>query len=92
MMIVSLEIRTNPGPIALFVAEVRFEKSRVIPPKWWGLWLSWWLYKPKYWREWLWAWEVVREGSWRTWQVRLLGFEINWQFKGYRTYDREVWP
>ncbi len=82
-MRISAEILTNPGQKTLFLAEMRIEKAgRVSAYKpWWGLWLSWWLYKPKYWREWLWEYEVVRDGGWFTWRVRLLGFEINWQRK-----------
>lgn len=91
-MVLTAEIEINPGIKTLFVAEVRMEKSRLMSPKWWGLWLGWWLYKPKYWRDWLWTWDIFHEESWRTWQVRLLGFEFNWQLKGYRTYDRAVWP
>ncbi len=81
-MRISTEILTNPGWKTLFLAEVRIERSEYVTMKnWWGLWLSWWLHKPKYWREWLWEWEVVRDGGWFTWQVRLLGFEITWQRK-----------
>ena len=35
------------------------------------------------WEDWLYCWEVVNEGGWHTWRVRLLGFEINWQRRRY---------
>lgn len=73
------EITLNPGRITLFLAEIRFEKSETISKSWWGLWFGWWLYKPSHWREWLWNWENIRDGKWHTWEIRLLGFEINWQ-------------
>jgi hypothetical protein len=49
----------------------------MVTQNWWGLWFSWWLLKD--WQHWLWAWEVVRENRWFTFQWRVLGFEINWQ-------------
>lgn len=76
-MIITAEIEVNPGFTSLFVAEVKIEKNANVTQNWWGLWLAWWLLKD--WRKWLWNWEVVREDGWFTWQVRLLGFEINWQ-------------
>jgi hypothetical protein len=76
-MIISLEIEVNPGESSLFVAEVKIEKNNMVTQNWWGLWLSWWLLKD--WQHWLWAWEVVRENRWFTFQWRVLGFEINWQ-------------
>lgn len=79
-MIVTAEIEVNPGPAALFVAEVRVEKHKNVTPKWWGLWFAWWLLKD--WRRWLWEWEGGRnEDGWFTWQVQLLGFRINWQLR-----------
>ncbi len=73
------EIEANPGWTTLFVAEIRFEKSETINKGWWGFWISWWLYKPAYWRIWLWSWENFHDEDWHTWEARLLGFEINWQ-------------
>jgi hypothetical protein len=78
-MIITAEIKVNPGENALFVAEVKVEKNSNVTPNWWGLWLAWWLYPMRRWREWLWGWEVVCEGGWFTWHASLLGFEINWQ-------------
>lgn len=80
-MIISAEIEVNPGVNALFVAEVKVEKNQNMTPNWWGLWLAWWLYPARRWRDWLWGWEVVRDAGWFTWQMRLLGFEINWQLR-----------
>ena len=80
MMHLEGEITTNPGPITWFVAEIRLEKNKAVSAiGWWGLWFSWWLYKPSHWRDMLWEWERVREGNWRNWMIRILGFEINWQ-------------
>lgn len=80
-MIISAELTVNPGAKTLFLAEVRLERNVGITPKWWGLWLGWWLYRPTHWRTWLYGWERSKEGDWRTWQLRLLGFEINWQHR-----------
>ena len=72
--------RTNPGDVALFVAEVRMEIGRLYGTRRWaGLWLTYWVYRPKFWRDWLWHLEGDNEGSWRTFQVRLLGFEVTLQ-------------
>jgi len=73
------ELLTKPGPKTLFLAEFRVEREANVTPVWWGLWLSWWLYRPKFWRSMLWGWERTDTEGWSTWQVRLLGFEINWQ-------------
>lgn len=73
------EIEVNPGNTTLFLAEIRIEKSASVRASWWGLWLGWWLYKPAHWRTWLWDWEWDTHEGWHTCQIRLLGFEINWQ-------------
>jgi len=80
-MLVAVEISTNPGPRALFVTELRIEKGAVINPRsmWWGLWLGWWLFPLREWREWLWAFEYTNEGRWRTLMGRVVGFELNLQ-------------
>jgi hypothetical protein len=75
------EIEVNPGPEALFVAEIKVEKNANVTPEWWGLWFGWWLYRGR-WKHWLYGWEIVNDGGWWTWQARLLGFEINWQRRG----------
>lgn len=91
-MRITAEVEVNPGPKALFVAEVKVEKNANITPKWWGLCLGWWLYRGMFisrcpqWRHWLYGWEREVEGGWRTWQARLLGFEINWQRRRYEEY------
>ncbi len=85
-MIISVEILRNPGPNALFVAEVKLEKSAAITSNvsnWWGLWFGWWLFPARLWKHWLYGWERTNDGGWFTWQVRLLGFEINWQRRKY---------
>lgn len=84
-MRITAELQTNPGRKILFLAELRIEKNIQVTAKWWGLWLGWWLYKPKHWREWLWEWRIVRDGGWFTVEVRLLGFTFDWQRKGYAT-------
>lgn len=73
------EITTNPGCTTWFLAEIRLEKSKSVSAGWWGIWFSWWLYKPAYWRDMLWHREWSREGDWHTWVIRIFGFEINWQ-------------
>ncbi len=80
-MIFTLEVATNPGPRAWFVTEVRVESTAPYQPRhpWWGLWLGWWLYPLRDWREWLWTWEHSREGRWHIFLVRVAGFEFNWQ-------------
>ena len=80
-MILSAEIEVNPGENALFVAEVKLEKNVNMTPNWWGLWVGWWLYPARLWQDWLWTWGVVRNDGWFTFQMRLLGFEINWQLR-----------
>lgn len=82
-MIVTAEIAVNPGPKALFVAEVKVEKNANVSSKWWGLWFGWWLYRLEFWQEWLWQWETINESGYRWWQVRIFGFEIVWQRRRY---------
>ncbi len=85
-MIITVEIMVNPGPKALFVAEVKLEKSATLRSNvsnWWGFWLSWWLYRGRWKHYWLYGWENSDSGGWRTRQARLLGFEINWQCRRY---------
>lgn len=84
------EIFTNPGPNAKFFAEARIEKNERVWSfnGWWGLWLTFWLYPRRRWREWLWGYENSLEIGNRVFQVRLCGFEITWQtvakqVKGY---------
>jgi len=80
-VLLSIEISTNPGPHALFVTELRIEKGAAVNPRsmWWGIWLGWWLFPLRDWREWLFEQEYINEGQWHTLMVRLLGFELNLQ-------------
>lgn len=82
-MKIEAEIQTNPGEKTLLVTELRIEKDElpVIHRGWWGLWFSFWLYYPRYWREMGWKLTWDEEDRWRTRAVRLLGFEITWQRK-----------
>ena len=83
-MIINFEATVRPGENALFVTEVKIEKSKEIYPPtkvWWGLWIAWWLYPWRKRREWLWTWEKHDSGRWYTWNVMLCGFEINWQWR-----------
>lgn len=78
-MRITADLMTNPGPKTLFLAELRIEKEANITPTWWGLWLTWWICKPKFWRDFFWEWEHTNLEGWHTWKVQFLGFEINWQ-------------
>lgn len=82
-MIIEAEIRTMPGEKTLLLAELRIEKDEFTGSRkgWWGFWVSFWLYKPRYWREMAWGLTWNSEERWRTRAVRLLGFEITWQRK-----------
>ena len=82
-MKIEAEIQTMPGEKTLLVVELRIEKDEVpvIHRGWWGIWLTFWLFKPRYWREMLWQWTWNSEERWRIRAIRLLGFEITWQRK-----------
>lgn len=87
-MLLSIEIATNPGPRALFVAELRIEKKASINLRhaWWGIWLGWWLFPVRDWREWLFAWEYTNDKRWHTLMCRVVGFELNLQLWRKKTY------
>lgn len=82
-MRIEAEIRTMPGEKTLLVTELRIEKDEPTNSllSWWGLWLTFWLFKPRYWREMGWELTWNEEERWRTRAIRLLGFEITWQRK-----------
>jgi len=82
-MLIAAEISTNPGPNTLFVAELRIESCQIHNSRhaWWGLWLAWWLYKPREWRDWLYGWEYSNGEKWHTVLIRVCGFEINLQLR-----------
>ena len=77
----AFEVLTNPGDNAKFLAEMRIEKNEKVwgPDGWWGLWLTFWLYPGRRWREWLWGHTNEPEKDSHVWQVRLCGCEITWQ-------------
>lgn len=87
-MLISVEISTNPGPYALFVVEARIEKGMIRNPRhaWWGIWLGWWFFPFREWREWLWAWEYTDDKYWHTLLVRVAGFELNLQLRRKQSY------
>ena len=78
-MVLRTETQVNPGPNALFMFELKVEKSEDITPGWWGLWFGFWLYPARLWREQLWIWDRGNNEGWATWRLGVLGFEINWQ-------------
>jgi len=78
-MRIEFDIETNPGPFVLFMAEIKIESSADINSGWWGLWIGWWLYRACYWRDMLWRFHWDRDEGWDCWQLRVVGFEINWQ-------------
>jgi len=82
-MRIEAEINTTPGVKTLLVVELRIEKTESISLRkgWWGLWFSFWVFYPRYWREMAWKLTWNAEERWRTRAVRLLGFEITWQRK-----------
>lgn len=82
-MKIEAEITTKPGEKTLLVIELRIERDESINPYlgWWGLWFTFWLFKPRHWREMGWKLTWNDEERWRTCAVRLLGFEITWQRK-----------
>jgi len=63
-MRIGAEISTRPGAKTLLVAELKIEKAESVSQwhGWWGLWFTFWLYKPRYWREMLWAVELEHRG------------------------------
>lgn len=75
------EVTPNPGTNAKFVTEVRFEKNAPVwgSEDWWGLWLTFWLYPRRLWREWLWGYENSVEDRCRVLKARLCGFEATRQ-------------
>lgn len=78
-MVFEFELATCPGPRTLFLVEMRLERHQRNAYDAWMLWLTWWMFRPKYWRDWLWDYESSDDGTWRVWKVRFLGFEFCWQ-------------
>lgn len=78
-MHIKAEITVNPSPKTVFLTELRIERWKHPAPGWWSLWLSFWVFKPKWWRDMLWDFTWVKNNNWVQREIRLLGFEITWQ-------------
>jgi hypothetical protein len=75
-------VGTSPGSKTWLITELRLEFGQIDTGKTWaGLWLTYWVFKPKFWREWLWEFEKTNESRWRVFKVRFLGLEITLQHR-----------
>ena len=73
------EVETNPGENAWFVAEVKLANREFIysEKRWWGIGGSFWIFKPKLWKEWLCHTDIaLNDEGWSTFNIRLCGFEM----------------
>lgn len=79
-MLIELRLETTPGEKTLFLTEAIFQYGEILshsPYK--SLWLTWWIYRPKFWKEMLWNFKNQTEDGWRVFTVELLGFELTYQ-------------